>query len=241
MQGDPGIEGPAGLQGVQGLQGDPGERGERGKRGHRGHCGHCGKCGPRGHCGPCGPCGPCGERGPRGHRGHQGKAGDSAECACVAQMKNVIAEVIRLFPSSTIIVNYENGGTVFGIPNSLIPSGKNSGIFILTDGAGVITHRIDICKIASIILTGTDSFVNSNGTLRIRFLPTPSPVPTGCGADCEAAVRNTFNSLIETGVRVNVRAGGVNTEAQTVTTAAYGATLLSNNIIVSNCFVEDIK
>ena len=145
------------------------------------------------------------------------------------------------FQESEITVSYDNNGSASGYPNSLIPAGINSSILVLTDSDGTITHRIDIYKIAFITLPQGYYFVNPDRTLKIRFLDTLSSIPTGSIAENEAAIRNTFNSLIGSPIIINVTAGGNDTNTQIVKFTAYGATLLDNNVIVSNIHVEDIK
>lgn len=216
-QGDQGIQGPIGPQGERGLQGETGPQGERGPQGLQG------------------PAGPKGERGPQGTTG---SAGNTTQCCCIAQIRNILKQIISLFPTETIAVNFNNLGSATGIPVALTPQGHNSGILVLKNQNGAISHRINIAGISCITL-GYDSFINPDGTIIIEFLPAPLTIPKSIDADCEAAVRSTFNSLI--GTKVTVRAGGKDTSRLPVTVTAYGATLLGYNTIVANCYVEDIK
>ncbi|EET86352.1 Collagen triple helix repeat protein, partial [Clostridium carboxidivorans P7] len=215
--GEMGPQGPEGIQGPQGEQGDPGEQGERGRRGKRGH------------------------RGRKGRRGDPGPSGELAQCPCIRQVRNVLEQIIDLFPTSTITVNYENSGSASGIPAELLPEGNDSSIFVLENCEGTIIHRIDICKIASIVLGGTDSFIKKDGSIKIKFLEEPLNINSNNNTDFEANLRRIFTELAETGREVTVRAGGVDLEEQPVIISAYGVTLLGCNALVSNCYVEDIK
>ena len=145
-------------------------------------------------------------------------------------MTNIIEQIIDTFPTSNITVNLENGGSVSGRPSSII----NDTVFVLTNPAGQVTHRINVCKIAFISLTGMDTFTG------FTFLDPPSPLPTGCEAECEEGVRNVLQTFVGTGIIVNVRAGGSTTGQQTVTTTAFGIAILGNKIAVSTCLIEDI-
>ncbi|AYD40425.1 hypothetical protein D4Z93_07755 [Clostridium fermenticellae] len=251
-QGDPGAagpRGPIGPRGPRGAKGDPGSTGARGPRGLKGDCGCQGSCGcpgprgPRGHrgCqgdpGATGPRGPMGPRGPRGAKGDPGSAGPSSECKCVSQMRNILEQIMCLFPNAIIDVAYENGGHVSGVPCGLTPNGRNSGVLLLSN-CGKITNRINICRIAYITVRNK-CLIDCDGRLKICFLPVPDEIPQGGEADCERAVRKTLKSLI--GCKVNVVVGGTNTGYQRVRATAYGVALLSNNIIVSTCHIEDIK
>jgi hypothetical protein len=192
----------------------------------------------QGEIGPQGIQGPAGPKGERGPQGTTGSAGNTTQCGCIAQIRNILKQIISLFPSETIVVNFNNLGSATGIPVALTPQGHNSGILVLKNPDGAISHRINISGISCITL-GYDSFINSDGTIIIEFLPAPLTIPKSIDADCEAAVRSVFNSLI--GTKVTVRAGGKDTSRLPVTVTAYGATLLGYNTIVANCYVEDIK
>lgn len=251
----PSVTGPTGPTGASGAAGPTGPgvgatgpTGPTGPTGANGLTGPSvtGPTGPTGGLGLTGPTGPgVGATGPTGPTGSQGLTGptgpsEAASCACTAQLRNLLAQTITLFSGTEITVNYENGGTASGRPTSLFPAGPNSGILILTNASGTVTHRIDICQIASFMLTGNNSFINPDGTLKITFAGAPVPPPTGCAADCEAAVRQVLGSFVGTGNTVNVRAGGTATGQETVTAVGFGASLLGTNTIVNHCLVEDI-
>ena len=86
--------------------------------------------------GPQGPPGPQGPQGPQGVQGIQGPAGSAGatgptgatggtepntECACVAQMRNVIEQIISLYPNDNLIIAMESENNVSGRPGSLLP------------------------------------------------------------------------------------------------------------------------
>ena len=66
----------------------------------------------------------------------------------------------------------------------------------------------------------TSAVYNNN----ITYLPAPTPAPTGCGADCEAAVR----SYIPVGTEnVDIKAGGQTVGHGTVIRNEYGMVVLA--------------
>jgi Collagen triple helix repeat (20 copies). len=205
--------------GPQGCKGDPGEMGPRGCKGDPGEMG---------------------PMGPRGPQGPKGEPGELADCVCIAQMKYVLKQLIELFPYSNILVNYENGGSAIGIPHSLTPAYPHSGVLVLTNCAGAITHRIDICKIVAITLLCKDSLYECD-ELKLHFLPGPCHHIAGCLADCEAAIRETLQSLVGTCVNVTVIAGGNLLETNKVTATAYGIAILGESTIVSTCGIDEIR
>ncbi|MGI6526014.1 MAG: collagen-like protein [Caldicoprobacterales bacterium] len=231
-RGATGVTGPTGPMGATGVTGPTGPRGATGVTGPTGPC--CtGPTGPTGPCctGPTGPTGPRGVTGPQGATGATGvtgPAGTGVECSCIAQMQNVIEQIITNFPTLNIDVGIENGGSASGRPNSIV----NGTVFVLTNPSGQITHRINICRIAHISLTGNKTFEG------FTFLPAPTPPPTGCEAECEAGIRAVLQSLV--GSTVNIRAGGTDTGNQPVTRTVFGMVILDNQIAVSTCQIEDI-
>lgn len=172
-------------------------------------------------------CSPC----PPGPPGPPGESGVNVGCACFAQMRNIIEQIIATFSTSNLIVNIENGGSASGRPNSIL----NGSYFVLTNAAGNITDRISICKITSISLTGTNTFTG------FTFLPAPDPLPVGCDAQCESGARNILQSFVGTATNVNIRAGGNDTGNKSVTSTAFGVAILGNEIAVSTCQIEDIR
>lgn len=76
-----------------------------------------GRCKPtccRGPIGPTGPTGPAGSN------------ANSTSCFCVDQMRNVIEQIIALYPNDNLIVAMESGNNASGRPGSLLPGPNNN-------------------------------------------------------------------------------------------------------------------
>lgn len=67
--------------------------------------------------------------GPRGPQGPAGES-DSTCCDCVQQMRNIIEQIIELYPSANLFITLDSGDAVIGTPGNLVlgPSGE-SGVF----------------------------------------------------------------------------------------------------------------
>ncbi len=193
------IPGPTGPTGPTGPSGGP--TGLTGATGSTGPQGLQGPQGIQGVTGPTGATGATGSTGPQGSTGPSGDNANSASCFCVNQMRNIIQQIITLYPNDNIIVAMESGNNASGRPGSLLPGLNNnpsSGIFQLVNAQGVPQEALSICRIASITITS--STYNDN----ITYLPALSPLPTGCDANCEAALRSylpvgTPNTIINSG------------------------------------------
>lgn len=208
--GPPGPPGPPGETGEQGPPGPPGETGEQG---------------------PPGPPGETGEQGP------PGPAGDAAQCACVAQMRNLLLQIIALYPTDNIIVSMESGNTASGRPGALLPgpaTNPNSGLLQLVNTQGVPQEAVSLCRIAAVRITSA-TYNNA-----ITYLPVPTPAPTGCGADCESAVRS-YLPVGTTGAAI--KAGGQTVAQGSVIKNEFGVLVLvgpnnSDPTFVSSCKAE---
>ena len=220
--------GPTGPQGPMGLRGCPGEQGPQGPTG---------AMGPQGYVGPTGATGTTGATGAAGPTGATGPAGDSVACACVAQMRNVLQQIIQLYPTDNIVVSMESGDNASGRPGSLLPApntNPNAGLLQLTNNQGVAQEAVSICRIASVRITST----TYNDA--ITYLPAPTPTPTGCGADCEAAVR----SYLPVGTAgASIKAGGQTVGQGTVLVNEFGILVLvgannSDPTFISACKAE---
>ncbi|HBN86002.1 MAG TPA: collagen-like protein, partial [Clostridiales bacterium] len=221
----------SGAAGAVGATGPSGAAGAAGATGPSGAAGTTGATGPSGASGARGATGPSGAAGATGATGPSGAAGAGVGCACSAQIKNIIQQIIAAFPTTNITVNLDSGGNVSGRPFNI----THNSIFNLASPTGTITERINICRIAYITLTGNANFTG------FSFLDPPDPLPTGCEAECEAGVRATLQSFVGTSKKVVVSAGNVSTGNVTVTSTAFGVTILNNNIAVSTCLVEKIS
>ncbi|RGY98123.1 hypothetical protein DXA13_12165 [Clostridium sp. AM58-1XD] len=154
-------------------------------------------------------------------------------------MRNILQQIIQLYPTSTIIVSMESGNNASGRPGSLIPapnSNPNAGLFLLTNNQGVVQEALSICRIASVRITSAT--YNS----AIVYIPSPTPAPTGCGANCEAAVRS-YLPIGTTGAAIN--AGGQTVGQGRVLINTFGVVVLvgSNNsdpTFISTCKAEII-
>ena len=210
-----------------------------GPTGPTGPTGATGVTGVTGPTGPTGATGATGATGVTGVTGPTGPSGDDTSCACVAQMRNLLQQIITLYPSDTIIVSMESGNNVSGRPGSLLPSpntNPNAGLFQLVNNQGVPQEAVSICRITAVRITS--STYNNN----ITYLPTPTPLPTGCSANCESAVR----SYLPVGTtKVSIKAGGQTVGQGTVLKNEFGIVVLtgSNNsdpTFVSSCKAEII-
>ena len=190
-----------------------------------------------------GATGPQGIQGPMGPTGATGPAGSNANsttCFCVDQMRNIIQQIITLYPNDNLIIAMESGNNVSGRPGSLLPAPNNnptSGLFQLINNQGVPEEAVSICRIASITIT---SSVYNNA---ITYLPAPVPTPTGCDANCEAAIR----AYLPAGTpSVDINAGGQTVAQGTVLRSEYGMVVIvgndnSNPAFVSLCKAEVIN
>ncbi len=232
------IIGPTGPTGPAG-----GPTGATGPTGETGPTGSTGAIGPMGPTGPTGLTGPTGSTRPTGATGPTGPAGSNANsvaCFCVDQMRNVIQQIITLYPNDNLIVDLESGNNVSGRPGSLLPTpnnNPNSGLFQLLNNQGVPEEAIPICRIASITVTSS-TYNNA-----ITYLPAPTPLPTGCDANCEAALR----SYLPVGTAsVDINAGGQTVAQGTVLRSEYGMVVVvgpnnSNPAFVSLCKAEIVN
>ena len=198
-------------------------------------------------CGCCffgrqipGPTGPQGLQKPQGIQGPTGPSGDnvnSTSCFCVDQMRNIIQQIISLYPNDNIIVAMESGNNASGRPDSLLPGSNNNpsyGIFQLVNTQGLPQEALSICRISSITITS--SIYNEN----ITYMPAPSPLPTGCDANCEAALR----SYLPVGTpNVSINSGGQTVAQGSILKSEYGMVVVvgnnnSNPSFVSLCKAE---
>lgn len=172
--------------------------------------------------------------------GPTGATGNSVTCFCVDQMRNIIRQIITLYPNDNLIVAMESGNNVSGRPGYLLPapnSNPSAGLFQLVNNQGVPQEAISICRIASITITSS----TYNDT--ITYLPAPILVPTGCDSNCESAIR----SYLPVGTTsVDIKAGGQTVAQGTVLKSEYGMVVLvgndnSNPSFVSLCKAEIIN
>ncbi len=121
------------------VPGQPGPMGPRGCPGPQGITGPTGAMGPQGYVRPTGPMvqpallvrlaqlglqacrfhrpmGPAGTTGVTGATGPTGPAGNenSVSCRCKEQMRNIIQQIIALYPNNNLLVTLSSGDASFG-------------------------------------------------------------------------------------------------------------------------------
>ncbi len=152
-------------------------------------------------------------------------------------MRNVLRQIIQLYPTDTVIISMESGNNVSGRPGALLPApntNPNAGLLQLTNNQGVAQEAVSICRIAAIRITSA-KYNNA-----ITYLPAPVPAPEGCGADCEAAIRAYLPAGTSS---VTVKAGGQTVAQGTVLKSEFGILVLvgpnnSDPTFVSICKAE---
>lgn len=197
-------------------------------------CKFCGGCGCS-YCyqGPAGPQGPQGEPGPQGPTG---PAGDTnfACCGCKEQLRNIIQQIITLYPNNNILVTLDSGDAAVGRPTALItgPNGR-AGVFEVTNPQN-LRQYLSICSIDTIQIN------NATYNDAIVYLPEPVSSPTDCCADCEATIR----SILPVGTPdVSIITNTQTASVGTVIRNEYGMIVLANeaenNItFVSSCSID---
>ena len=187
------------------------------------YCSYCG-------CNPC-QCDCC----CIGITGATGASGNSIQCTCVQQMRNLLNQIIQLYPTNTVIVYMESDDNSNGRPGSLIPTSVNmAGLFQLTDNQGVPQEAVSICRIVAVTVT------NAVYNPAITYLPAPILPAEECSADCQAAIR-TYMPVGTTGV--NIRTGGQAVAQGTIIRNEYGVLVVvgpnnSDPTFVSTCKAE---
>lgn len=178
--------------------------------------------------------------GPIGPPGPAGSNANSATCFCVKQMRNIIQQIITLYPTDNLIVTLEGGNNVSGRPGSLLPApnnNPNSGLFQLVNAQGTPEEAVSICRIVSIKIT---SSIYNNA---ITYLTQPNPLPIGCDANCEVAIR----SYLPIGTQnIDIKAGGQTVAQGKILKSEYGMVAVvdnnnSNPTFVSLCKAEIIN
>ena len=184
--GIPGPTGPTGPTGATGTNGMNGIMGPTGPTGANGPAGATGATGPTGANGVAGPTGPTGATGVTGPTGATGPAGDtnSACCGCTEQIRNILQQIVTLYPNNNIFVTLRSGDAVVGRPGALIP-GPNGriGLFEVATTQN-LSQFLSNCSIDTIQIN------NATYNDTIVYLPEPVPAPTDCCSDCESTIRS---------------------------------------------------
>ena len=251
--GSQGITGPTGAMGPQGYVGPTGPMGPTGPAGQAGPARTTGSTGPMGPAGPMGvtgatgpagmtgatgPAGVTGATGPTGVTGATGPTGpaantNSACCGCKEQLRNIIQQIITLYPNNDLLVTLESGDAVVGRPGSLIlgPNGR-TGVFEVTNPQN-FPQYLPICSIDTIQINNA---VYNNA---IVYLPEPVPAPTDCYADCDTIIR----SLLPVGTDANITTSTQTPTVGTVIENEYGMIVLANEAannvtFISSCNID---
>lgn len=154
-------------------------------------------------------------------------------------MRNIIEQIIALYPNDNLIIAMESGNNVSGRPGSVFPgpnSNPNAGLFQLVNNQGTPEEAISICRIASITITS--SAYNEN----ITFLPV-TPVNEDCSSNCESSIRQ----YLPVGTaNVDINSGGQTVAQGTVLKSEFGMVVIvennnSNPAFVSLCKAEIIN
>ncbi|EEG28817.1 hypothetical protein CLOSTMETH_03594 [[Clostridium] methylpentosum DSM 5476] len=151
-------------------------------------------------------------------------------------MRNILQQIISLYPNDTVIVAMESGNNASGRPGSLLPppnTNPNSGLFQLVNNQGQPQEAVSICRIASVRIT------SATYNKAITYLPAPDPAPQGCGADCQNAIR----AYLPVGTKVDINAGGQTVAQGTVKINEYGVVVVvgpndNDPTFVSTCKAE---
>lgn len=142
-------------------------------------------------------------------------------------MRNVLRQIIQLYPTENIVIAMESGNNVSGRPGYLLPApntNPSAGLFQVTNAQGVPQEAVPICRIASVRIT------SAAYNTAITYLPVPTPAPTGCEADCESAER----AYLPVGTtKVDINAGGQTVGQGTVVRSEYGMIVL---VGANNCY-----
>lgn len=173
--------------------------------------------------------------GPTGPTGPTGSLENSTSCLCVDQMRNVIQQLITLYPTDNFVISMESGNNVSGRPGSLLPPPPNnpdSGLFELVNAQGVPQEAVSLCRIATIRITS----VTYNDD--ITYLPAPDPITEGCDTNCENAAR-TYMPVGTTDVSIN--AGGQTVANGDVLKSEFGMVVIVGNNNSDPTFVSLCK
>ena len=144
-------------------------------------------------------------------------------------MRNIIQQMITLYPNADLLVTLDSGDAVPGRPGTLIlgPNGR-CGVFEVRTSQNY-TQLLSICSIDSIQIN------NATYNDAIVYLPEPTPAPTDCCADCEAAIR----SLLPVGTpNANIITSAQSASVGTVIKNEYGMIVLANEARTNITFVS---
>lgn len=137
--------------------------------------------------GPAGPTGPAGDSGstvPTGDTGPAGTMEESSTCFAIAQLANLLEQLIVLYPGVTTTLFLEQLATVSGVAQQVYTAVSASGPGLLMIESGGEYAYIELDKIAAVYLGDTAVYDPS-----ITYLIPPSPLPPGCDTNIMAGIQ----------------------------------------------------
>ena len=150
-------------------------------------------------------------------------------------MRNVIQQLIDLYPDDNVIVAMESGDNASGRLGSLLPppiDNPSSVLLELVNNQGTPEEAVSLCRIASITITSS-TYDDS-----ITYLQAPDPLPTGCDANCE----NAISTYLPVGTQsVGINAGGQTVATGDVIRSEYGMVVVAGPNNSSPSFVSLCK
>lgn len=87
-------------------------------------------------------------------------------------MRNLLRQLITLYPSDNLIITTESGNTASGRPGALLAApntNPNAGLFQLVNNQGAPQEAVSLCRIAAVRVTSA-TYNNA-----IAYLPSPTP------------------------------------------------------------------
>ena len=161
------------------------------------------------------------------------------ECGCVEQIKNVISQLITLYPAVDITVITDTGDYFTGRPKALIPVGDSAGLFTLANSAGIVINAISLCRIAKIRVPSVTLFQG------ITYLPSCTSCQAGCEAKCEAAIRSYLATFAPTAI-VEITTSNNEISIGTIYKIECGIVVLLAQttgypIFISTCKIESVS
>ena len=166
--------------------------------------------------------------GPTGATGPEGSLAGSSTCFAIAQLANLLEQIIVLYPGVTMTVFAERLATFSGIAQEVYtaPAAAGPGLLRLESGAQYV--YVDLSKIAAIYLG--DTAVYNPG---ITYLTPPSPLPAGCDTDILSAV----HAICPVGEAVTIATANTTNASGTVSINEFGILVLTDGMGNSPVFV----
>ena len=68
-------------------------------------------------------------------------------------MRNILQQLITLYPNDNLVISMESGNNVSGRPGALLPApntNPNAGLFQLVNNQGVPQEAVSLCRIAAV-------------------------------------------------------------------------------------------